>query len=224
MDYLHFHPDAVLRYKASDMILQFEADSAYLVLPKARSRAAAWYILGNDPTSHPRPMTNAPLLVLCNTLKNVVSSAAEAETGGIFLASQKACPLRVALQELGHPQPPQGTPVYNDNSTATGILNSTMKQNLSKAFDMRFYWVKDRIEQKQFQLFWRKGSTNMADYFTKHHPPWYHRQMRYKYLHRAFMTSRVRGCVTSSRQSFSDPHFNNIRHARVNYPLPFTTT
>ena len=34
MDYLHFHQDAVLRYKASDMILQFEADSAYLVLPR----------------------------------------------------------------------------------------------------------------------------------------------------------------------------------------------
>ena len=51
MDYLHYHPDTTLRYHASNMRLQFEADSAYLVLPKARSRAAAWYILGNDPTT-----------------------------------------------------------------------------------------------------------------------------------------------------------------------------
>ena len=168
-------------------------------------------------------MTNAPLHVLCNTLKNVVSSAAEAETGGIFIAAQKACPMRVALAELGHPQPPHGTPVFNDNSTATGILNSSMRQKLSKAFDMRFYWVRDRIEQKEFQLFWRKGSTNMADYFTKHHPPWYHRQMRYKYLHRALLTSRVRGCVTSSCQSSADPHFNVLRHPRLHLPLPLTT-
>ena len=146
MDYLHFHPDATLRYHASDMILQFEADSAYLVLPKVRSRAAAWYILGNDPTTTSKPMSNAPLHVLCNTLKNVVSSAAEAETGGIFLATQKACPMRIVLAELGRPQPPNGTPVFNDNSTATGILNASLRQKLSKAFDMRFYWVRDRIE------------------------------------------------------------------------------
>jgi hypothetical protein len=67
-----------------------------------------------------------------------------------------------------------------------------MRQKLSKAFDMRFYWVKDRIKQNQFQLIWRKGSTNMADYFTKHHPPWHHKQMRYQYLHRALTTILVR--------------------------------
>ena len=223
MDYLHCHPDATLRYHASDMILQFESDAAYLVLPKARSRAAAWFILGQDPTTTSTPMQNAPLHVLCNTIKNVVSSAAEAETGGIFLAAQKACPMRVALAELGHPQPRHGTPVFNDNSTATGILNSSLRQKLSKAFDMRFYWVRDRIEQKHFQLFWRKGSTNMADYFTKHHPPWYHRQMRHKYLHRALLTSRVRGCVTSSCQSSADPHFNVLRHPRLHLPLSNTT-
>jgi hypothetical protein len=53
---------------------------------------------------------------------------------------------------LGHKQPAQGTPIYNDNLTATGTLNSAMRQKLSKAFDMRFYWVKDRIQQRHFQL------------------------------------------------------------------------
>ena len=106
MDYLADHPNAVLRYRASDMILQLEADAAYLVLPKARSRMAAWFILGNDPTTHPKPMSNAPVLIMCNTLKNVMASTAEAETGGIFLAAQKACPIRTTLAELGHKQPP----------------------------------------------------------------------------------------------------------------------
>ena len=48
------------------------------------------------------------------------------------------------------------------------------------------------IKQKQFQLLWRKGATNMADYFTKHHPPWHHKQKRYKYLHQALTTILVR--------------------------------
>ena len=46
---------------------------------------------------------------------------------------------------------PQPTP---DNSTANGILNGTMKQQRSKAIDMRFYWLKDIAEQGQFKIYW----------------------------------------------------------------------
>ena len=184
MDYIHTYPDAVLRFQASDMILTMETDAAYLVLPQARSRAAAWFIFGNDPNTHQHPMTNAPVHVMCNTIKNVMSSAAEAETGGIYMATQRACPIRTAIIELGHPQPETGTPCYTDNKTAKGILTASMRQKLSKAFDMRFYWIRDRIQQGQFNLIWRKGILNMADYFTKHHPAWHHRNMRYKYLQR----------------------------------------
>ena len=184
MDYIHTYPDAVLRFHASDMVLTMETDAAYLVLPQARSRAAAWFIFGNDPNTHERPMTNAPVHVMCNTIKNVMSSAAEAETGGIYMATQRACPIRTAIIELGHAQPETGTPCYTDNKTAQGILTASMRQKLSKAFDMRFYWIRDRIQQGQFNLIWRKGILNMADYFTKHHPAWHHRNMRYKYLQR----------------------------------------
>ena len=94
MDYLHDHPNGILRYHASAMILSLEADAAYLVLPKAKSRAAAWFVLGNDPTQNPIQTKNSPLHIMCNTIKNVMSSAAEAETGGIFMAVQRACPIR----------------------------------------------------------------------------------------------------------------------------------
>eukprot|EP00957_Ditylum_brightwellii_P061797 4689571-Ditylum_brightwellii.AAC.1 len=57
---------------------------------------------------------------------------------------------RTALEEMGNPQPP--TLVSTDNSTVLGILTSPMRQTLSKAFDMRYYWVKDRIKQGQFDL------------------------------------------------------------------------
>ena len=200
MDYIHTYPDAVLRYYASDMILSMETDAAYLVLPQARSRAAAWFIFGNDPNTHNKPMTNAPVHVMCNTIKNVMASAAETETGGIFMATQRACPIRTAVIELGHPQPKTGTPCYTDNKTAKGILTASMRQKLSKAFDMRFYWVRDRIKQGQFNLIWRKGVLNMADYFTKHHPAWHHRNMRFKYLQRthaaysAYITDNPSAC------------------------------
>ena len=201
MDYLHTYPEAVIRYYASDMILKITSDAAYLVQPKARSRAAVHYHLGwtdND-------RTNGSLDVLCQTIKNVVSSAAEAETGAIYIGGKHACSIRAALEELGHPQPLTGTPFETDNSTAQGILNSKMRQKLSKSFDMRYWWMKDRISLKQFNLLWAPGKLNLADYFTKHHPPWHHRRMRYKYLqklniaHSAIQNVSARGCVSSTR-------------------------
>ena len=55
-----------------------------------------------------------------------------------------AAPIRAALEEMGHPQPP--TAIVVDNSTASGIANKTVKQRRSKAMDMRFCWVQDRTE------------------------------------------------------------------------------
>ena len=87
-----------------------------------------------------------------------------------------------ALIEMGHPQDPKGVIITTNNSTAHGILTSTMRAKLSKAYDMRYHWIKDRILKKQFQLCWDKGSNNLADYFTKHHPPAHHMSMRPLYL------------------------------------------
>eukprot|EP00957_Ditylum_brightwellii_P049420 3749525-Ditylum_brightwellii.AAC.1 len=80
-----------------------------------------------------------------------MSSAAEAEVGTLFINSRAAVGLQTVLQEMGHPQPP--IPIMTDNSTASGIVNSSIKQHRSKAIDMRFYWVKDRVQQGQFFIF-----------------------------------------------------------------------
>ena len=43
---------------------------------------------------------------------------------------------------------------------------------------MRFYWLRDRSTQKQFLITWAAGKTNLADYYTKHHPIIHHKKMR----------------------------------------------
>ena len=69
----------------------------------------------------------------------------ETEVAATFYNAREGLPFRVALEEMGHPQPP--TPIAVDNECAIGFLLDTMKQRHSKAIDMRFYWVKDRIKQ-----------------------------------------------------------------------------
>ena len=63
-------------------------------------------------------------------------------------------PLRRRLKELGHKQPPM--PMRTDNSTEFGILNNMLKQNGSKAINMRFYWLRDRFKQEKFKIHWDK--------------------------------------------------------------------
>ena len=68
------------------------------------------------------------------------------------------------------------------NSRGSGIANDEVKQRRSKAMDMRFYWVRDRVRQGQFLIYWSRGENNLADYFSKHHPASHHRVMRPVYL------------------------------------------
>ena len=58
-------------------------------------------------------------------------------------------------------------PLQTDNSTACGFVNGTIKQKYTKAIDMRFYWLRDQTNQKQFLIYWAPGLQNRANYFTK---------------------------------------------------------
>ena len=88
--------------------------------------------------------------------------------------------MMTSLAEMGCPQQP--TPVATYNTMANSIVNIIAKQKISRAIDMRFYWVRDIIGQNNFHIFWEEGRKNLADYVTKHDPIWHHRTMRPIYL------------------------------------------
>jgi hypothetical protein len=186
LDYCATHPDAVVRFRASDMCLHINSDASYLSEPKARFRVGSIFYLSDQPSTMPTHDTlsaplNGAIHIVSNILRNVMASAAEAEFGGLFYNEQEACPIRQALLDMGHPQP--ATPMKTDNSTACGIANDTVKQRKSKAMDMRFYWIRCRSKQNQFRIHWKRGKDNHANYFTKDHAASYHHTMRPRYLH-----------------------------------------
>jgi hypothetical protein len=147
--------------------------------------------LGNNSPEQDAP--NGSILNVAAVIKNVVASAAESEVGACFHSAQSGAPLRVTLTELGHTQPP--TPLRTDNSTAYGIVNKTIKQKRSKAMDMRYHWLTDRVRQKQFDVYWRPGRENLADYRTKHHSAQHHKDIRHLILYEANSLQVLRGCV-----------------------------
>ena len=113
-------------------------------------------------------------------MKNIVASAAEAAFGTIFLNSQEATPICTTLEKMNWPQP--FTPIQVDNATAVGLANQNVKQKMSKAMNMRYFWICDRIKQNQFKVYWQPGKTNLADSPSKHYPPAHHIKVQPKYV------------------------------------------
>ena len=172
MDYATTHPHVYIRYHASNMILWVDSDTTYLVMPNARSHISGYFQLNDHPDKNLNPNTNGPILVECKGLKRVISSAAEAETAGVFYNAQIAIQIRHILEALNHQQPP--TLIKTDNSTAHGFVTNNIHQKKSKSWDMNYHWLRDRQIQEQIKVYWEKGATNNADYTTKHHPTKYH--------------------------------------------------
>ena len=173
LDYAATQEDAVLTYRKSDMVLAIHSDASYLSEPKARSRAGGHYFLSENVND---PNDNGAVHTVAKIIKAVMSSAAEAELGGLFINAKTAVPIRKTLEELGHKQPP--TPIQTDNSTANGVVNNEIQPKATKAMDMRFYWLKDREAREQFRTYWRQGKLNRGDYVTKHHPAIHHKTIR----------------------------------------------
>jgi hypothetical protein len=191
LDYLATHPDATIRYHASNMVLHIHSDDSYLSVSKARSRLRGLFSLVNK--SPKQETLNGSILNVAAVIKNVVASAAESEVGACFHNAQNGGPLGVTLTELGHAQPP--TPLRKGNPTAYGIINEIIKQKRSKAMDMRYHWLTDRVRQKQLDVYWRPGRENIPDYHTKHHSAQHHKDTSHLILHETNSIQVLRGCV-----------------------------
>ena len=125
----------------------------YLGETRGRSRIAGFHFLGQQHRSGTIPITpiNGGLLIRSSILDVVVSSAAEAELGGLFENMRDATSLRNILADMGYPQ--SASPMQTDNKCVEGIAKNTVKSKRPKAFDMLYHWVRDRVHQGQFDVY-----------------------------------------------------------------------
>jgi hypothetical protein len=212
LNYCNTHPEAKIRYHASDMIFHIHSDASYLSENEAKSRVGVLFYMGSN-TKTDKKLKNGAILIISKVLKHVMSLAAEAEIGAVFTNAKEGEVLRTTLEELGHKKPP--TPMETDNTTATGYSNGTITQKCTNAMDMRFFGITDRVKQGQFSVYWGPDYQHLAEYFTKHHSPAHHKKMREIYIHadehpinwKGIRDSALRGCVkTSGKAGAQIPH------------------
>jgi hypothetical protein len=122
LNYCTTQEEAVISYKASKMILVVHSNAGYCNEKKSRSQAGGHFFLSNDDEF---PPNNGAILSIATIIKAVMSSAAEAELGALYINAKEAVYIRQILTKMGHPQPK--TPIKTNNSTAKGVINSKIQ-------------------------------------------------------------------------------------------------
>ena len=64
----------------------------------------------------------------------------------------------------------------------TAAVSNNVQPKHTKEMDMRLHWLRCRDAQEQLRYYWRPGSQNWADYWTKHFPASHHINMRPEFL------------------------------------------
>ena len=162
------------------MILNIHSDASYLSERNARSRASGHFFLGWLPRPGEPIRLNSGIHTSCNILKFVAASVAEAELGALFLNVKQGRIARLILQEMGNPQPP--TPISCNNSKTCGIVNDTIKQHRSRSMEMKYFYVNDQVDNKQFEVEWNPVGENLGNYTSKHHKAKHHKDVCLIYL------------------------------------------
>jgi hypothetical protein len=169
LQYAASNPTSEVVFYPSTMKLVTHSDASYNSEPNARSRAGGYFFLAREGYTDQVLATNGAIDVLCKIIPSVVASAAEAEYAALFLNGQQTLILSNTLKDMGYPQ--HCPFLVADNTTACGIATRSTKQKRSRAMDMRYHWVRDKVDNKDLAVVWREGKSNLADYFTKTHPP-----------------------------------------------------
>jgi hypothetical protein len=198
LDYCATQEEAIITYSASKMILAVHSDAGYCNEKKLRSWAGGHFFLSNNDEF---PPNNGAILTVATIIKAVMSSAAEAELGALYLNAKETVYIQQILTKMGHPQPK--TPIQTDNLMAEGVVNNRIQPKRTKAMDMRFHWLWDREAQDQLRIYWWSGKTNLADYFTKHHSPAHHISVRTQFL------TRVKDLAEARCQRQEQGHTNS---------------
>jgi hypothetical protein len=115
-----------------------------------RNRGAKRGGIFSCPTTTNSPPNNGAILTVATIIKAVMSLAAEAELGALYLNAKEAAYLQKILTEMGHPQPQ--TPIRTNNLTAEGVINHKIQPRQTKAIDMRFHWLRSAKPKANFEF------------------------------------------------------------------------
>jgi hypothetical protein len=162
--YLAGHKNTALFFNPSDMQLSTESDASFASESKSKSRIGGVFLIGGyKPDGSP---VSSPIGVFSKVADCHPDSAAEAEYVACHDVVKRGVSIRMILEDFGFPQT---SPTENrcDNDCAVKMTNGLVMDRKTKHIDRRYHWVRHELKKGTFAIKWYKGSSNLADFFTK---------------------------------------------------------
>ena len=104
LNYCATHPDAVIQYKQSYMIIEIHSDVSYLSNPKSCSRVVGHFFLTNKPKLGQHIMNNVAVHLVFTIICNVISSTADSEIAALYINEKGGVIIQNVLEEMANPQ------------------------------------------------------------------------------------------------------------------------
>ena len=172
--YLAGHKNTALVFRPSNMQLGTESDASFASERESKSRIGGVFLVGGyDKEGLP---VNSPISIISKIADCHPDSAAEAEYVAVHDVVKKAVSFRRLLIASGFPQV-KATENRSDNECAVKMTNGLVMDRKTKHIDRRYHWVRHKVKEGLFTVKWYKGSSNLADFFTKLLPPADHQKM-----------------------------------------------
>jgi hypothetical protein len=102
LDYCASQEEAIITYSASKMILAVHSNAGFCNKKKSQSQVRGHFFMTND-AEH--PPNNGAILTIATIIKVVMTSAAKAELGALYINAKEVVYLWQILTKTGHPQP-----------------------------------------------------------------------------------------------------------------------
>ena len=97
---------------------------------------------------------------------SVATSSVEAEYVASANTTKEAVWLQTLLKEVGYPQS-QATIVHADNQGAIALAQNPISHSRAKHIDIRFHFIRERIERNEIKLQYISTRQMVADILTK---------------------------------------------------------
>ncbi len=94
LDFATSQQEAIITFSSSNMILNIHSIASYLYEKNTRSCAGGHYFLSTDKTNS---SNNDAVINISQRIRNVMSAAAEAELGALFINAKTAVPEQETL-------------------------------------------------------------------------------------------------------------------------------
>jgi hypothetical protein len=157
LNYLQKFPHLGLRYKRMDMDMHAYTDSDWAACLKTRKSISGCLVI----------LAGCCIAWLSKQQPIVAASSMEAEYISLFFLVQLLTWIRALMMEMDLLEEGNATLIHIDNTSAKALASNPVFHQRSKHIDVKFHWLREKVEQGAVTLAYVCTEDQRADIMTK---------------------------------------------------------